>query len=492
LERAADQLLSAALSALELADPDTRQVATKLAELRALALSQGDASLVTLVTAAEEVATEWSRRRHQAQRSTQELRELWQSITTARARLRALLHLIGGTTRVGTSPEYDSPPFHDDRPAGRRRWLPLVRGTNRTRSTPPVTQSHAHRNQELPDRSFRPPAIWTSEVETAGDSVKETAKEAVEDAAGSASPPPNLEERAHTGEITFPLIDEDSRTSKPRRPHDGRIGSHPVQQSERVPTSADLAVVFLGSFGVFVNGRRVEVFTSAKSLRIFKYLLAHRSQPVQRDVLIDLFWPNSDVDNGRHNLQQAMYVLRKTFRAEGPYLQFIKLESDSYVVNPDLSFWSDVEEFEEAASQGRRAEQDGHSTVAVSAYERAERAYAGDYLMDTPYEDWAISHRERLRLVYLDVANRLADIHLVSGDLESAVLVSRRILHFEPCDERVHRRLIKCYGVSGQRNLVIRQYRNYVDCMERVLGLGPDRETTALYESLINQRSAAS
>lgn len=44
---------------------------------------------------------------------------------------------------------------------------------------------------------------------------------------------------------------------------------------------------------------------------------------------------------------------------------------------------------------------------------------------------------------------------------------------------------MRCFAATGRRTLVVRQYRTCVDTLARVLALGPSRETTHLYASLI-------
>jgi DNA-binding SARP family transcriptional activator len=246
-----------------------------------------------------------------------------------------------------------------------------------------------------------------------------------------------------------------------------------------------MAAHFLGSFRLMRAGEAVDTRNGGKSLRVLKYLLAHREQAVQKEVLIDVFWPDADVETVSRNLHQAIYTIRRLLRDGGPDLDYILFASDAYLVNPALSIWCDVEDLELSIARGRAAEAAGRIADAVRAYAHADRSYEGDYLADSPYEDWASIERERLRLSYCDTANRLADLHLDAGDVEAAAEVSRRLLRHEACDEEAHRRLIRCYGIAGHRNLVIHQYRAYVECSERMYGLGPSPEMTALYEEVI-------
>jgi two-component SAPR family response regulator len=92
-------------------------------------------------------------------------------------------------------------------------------------------------------------------------------------------------------------------------------------------------------------------------------------------------------------------------------------ENGAYLINPALSVWCDRDTFESLAAARRLAEIDRRTKDAIEAFSGAERLYRGEYLADSPYEGWALGHRERLRLLYVDVANRLADLLLVSGDV---------------------------------------------------------------------------
>ena len=251
------------------------------------------------------------------------------------------------------------------------------------------------------------------------------------------------------------------------------------------PEGTEVAVQLLGPFHLVQNGRSVDATNGGKGLRVLKYLFSHSDHPVPKDVLIDLFWPDSDLDTVGRNLHQAIYTIRKALRQGTAIAHHIVFENGAYLVNPALSVWCDRDTFESLAAAGRLAEIDRRTKDAIEAFSGAERLYRGEYLADSPYEEWALGDRERLRLLYVDVANRLADLLLVSGDVDASLRVSTKVLRQEPCDELTHRRLIRCYGQTGQRNLAIDQYQAYVACAERLYGLGPSPETTALYHAVI-------
>jgi DNA-binding SARP family transcriptional activator len=156
-------------------------------------------------------------------------------------------------------------------------------------------------------------------------------------------------------------------------------------------------------------------------------------------------------------------------------------------LNGQLGVWCDVEVFEAHIRAGRAAIRDGRIGDAIDELRAAERRYDGDYLEDTPYEDWAVAERVRLRELYLAGANQLADLYLDEGDTDAALDATNRVLAREPSDERANRRAMQCYAISGQRNLLVRQYLTCTESIEQACGLEPTAETAALYGSLIDE-----
>ena len=200
---------------------------------------------------------------------------------------------------------------------------------------------------------------------------------------------------------------------------------------------------------------------------------------------MDLFWPAADPESARRSLHQTIYVIRKTLRTQPYSAQYVMYENDCYSINPDVGMWCDVDEFEASITAGRCAEREERLSEAVDVYDRAVTLYQGDYLEDQPYEEWAVLERERLRLLYLDGSNRLADLRLARGEVDVALALTEGVLRREPCDEVAHRRALRCHAAVGNRAQVVRQYRAYTEVMRDILGLHPSQETAALYNSLV-------
>ncbi len=175
------------------------------------------------------------------------------------------------------------------------------------------------------------------------------------------------------------------------------------------------------------DNTRLDEPLRGKALRVLRYLLTRRDRPVKTDVLIDLFWPESPASTGRRGLHQAIYLIRKEFRRIDVSAQAVIFHDEAYQFDPTLTLWCDVDAFELLIRQARRAELAGKLDEACEFYGRAEALRTGDFLEDVPYEDWTVTERERLRLLYIDAANRLSALLERRRELDRAIEVSQRV-----------------------------------------------------------------
>ena len=243
------------------------------------------------------------------------------------------------------------------------------------------------------------------------------------------------------------------------------------------------AVFMLGPFKMYADGRLVDAWPGTKTPRVLWYLLSKRGQPIARDVLIETFWSDIDPQHGKRSLQQSIYMIRKSLRIIADSPPVIVYENEAYAVDT-ASVWCDVDQFDEHVRAGDAARHTDATHDAEQQFAAAIDLYAGDFLEQSLYEEWALAERERLRQSYLRVANELADIRLERGDLSAASTLSQQILARECCDEQSHRRLFRAYQSLDQQSLLVRQYQVCVDALGRELEVSPSHETVRLFEAL--------
>jgi DNA-binding SARP family transcriptional activator len=269
----------------------------------------------------------------------------------------------------------------------------------------------------------------------------------------------------------------------PVRPPASASASNGAAAGDHQPRTL-LTVYCLGPFRVFRGDRMISAWPSLKGKSIFKYLIKHHHTPISKDVLMDVFWPEADVENARRNLHQAIYSLRQTLKQGQPDFQAILSEKDHYQINPELELRLDFEEFERYVKNGRRLESAGKIVEAMAEYAGAEELYRGDFLEEDLYEDSVCLQRERIRAEYLDLADRLSAHYAQQGDYAAAISLCQKILGKDNCHEKAHRRLMHCYQATGQTSLAVRQYQLCVNTLKTELEVSPSAETQRLFKNI--------
>jgi DNA-binding SARP family transcriptional activator len=248
---------------------------------------------------------------------------------------------------------------------------------------------------------------------------------------------------------------------------------------------ADIAASALGPLEVRVAGRRVPRWTSLKARSVFQYLLIHQDRPIRRDVLMALQWPDHSHSSARNNLNVALYSLRNTLEGLGQGAQPIVYRDGCYVLNPELSWWIDRNEFLSAVGDARRAHREDRPERVIGAYRKAIGLYRGPLFEDDGDAEWHLPEQRRLQELYGQALEGIADIHFRLGELAETEDFGRRALDHDLCSESAHRLLMRCYASQHQQQLVSRQYRICVDALRDELGVCPSDETTRLFRELI-------
>lgn len=252
------------------------------------------------------------------------------------------------------------------------------------------------------------------------------------------------------------------------------------------PGSRNLIVYCLGPFRVYQNEHLLKDWNGLKSQMILKYLVANRCKPVAKEILMDVFWPEADVEGARRNLHQAVYSLRQTLKQHDPDFQHVLFENDCYQLNPQLDIWLDFQEFERHVWSGRKLLMAGKKSVVMEEFGIAESLYQGIFMEEDLYDEWPLSERQRLQNLYLEIADQLSEYYLAQEEFAIAITLCQKILRHDKCFEQAYFRLMLCYLAQGQRHLAIRYFLNCREVLQGELGLLPSAETAELYSKLVN------
>lgn len=245
-------------------------------------------------------------------------------------------------------------------------------------------------------------------------------------------------------------------------------------------------IELLGGVRVWRLGQPVTHFRSRKTVDLLAYLACFPRREHPREVLMELFWTECELDAARHSLNVALSSLRKQLEpcgvADGDVLQSNRF---SVRLNPQ-TVTTDVAEFEAAIRGAAAATDISEQGRCLSS---AVAIYTGE-LLPGHYEDWVIPEQQRLDELYFQALRRLIAICRQEGDLDRALQLAIQAVGASGLREEAHREVIRLYSVTGRGDEALRHYRVLERILATQLDVRPSAETRSLVERIAAGKQA--
>jgi predicted ATPase/DNA-binding SARP family transcriptional activator len=214
-------------------------------------------------------------------------------------------------------------------------------------------------------------------------------------------------------------------------------------------------------------------------VRALLYRLAAGPQPIPRNKLSYLFWPDTPEADARRNLRGLLSHLRHAL----PLPDLLLASEDMVGLDPDRTR-SDTVLFERLCAAPGPAAQ-------AEALQQAIDLYRGPFLAGfslpgcQEFEIWAAVERRNWERLYLEALATLVEQQAAKGQYAAAIAYARRYLATDDLAEEIHRRLIELHAITGDRSAALQQYEQCVTILERELGVDPLPETQAAYRAVL-------
>ena len=249
-------------------------------------------------------------------------------------------------------------------------------------------------------------------------------------------------------------------------------------------------VYTLGTFRVLVGGQAIEehAWRRKTARQLFKVLLTRPGRRMTRDEVVELFWPESDTDAAASNLRSTLYAMRRaleTSKAAAP-AEVIFADHSSVWLGTEAQLWMDAVAFERKVAEAWR------SPDPLPLLEEASALYAGDYLPDDVFEDWAGERREALKRTWTELQFGLAQALETRSDVSAAMQPLERLLRADPSDERAAQELMKLLARHGRRSDALRVFQRLTQSLRDDLDVHPSPDTAELHRQISAGEAVAS
>jgi DNA-binding SARP family transcriptional activator len=247
--------------------------------------------------------------------------------------------------------------------------------------------------------------------------------------------------------------------------------AQPEPKVVAAPTRPQISV--LGPMTI-TGAKRSRRGLRARALELIAYLALHR-RPVQRDELLEAFWPGEDPRRTRPRLRQAVRDARRLL--------------GTAIVGENECYWLDraavdvdLDELDRLLPEARTAEPEHAHALS----ERALMLFRGEPLADSDFA-WSESELPRLRATFVDLLDQVGRHRLQAGEARRALDAAERGLDVDRLNEPLWRLAMEAESELGLREAVTERYERLRALLDERLGLEPAQETRLLHRRLLAQ-----
>ena len=231
---------------------------------------------------------------------------------------------------------------------------------------------------------------------------------------------------------------------------------------------------------------RITRFRTQKNAALLAFLAYHLDRSHPREVLIDLLWPDHEIEAGRNCLSVALSSLRSQFEGpDVPARTVIVADRASVRLNPD-TVTTDVHDFRRQLRNAAKSDNPAEKAMLLDA---AVSLFAGQ-LLPGFYEDWVSGQQSHLTELFFQALETLIAGARSRGELAEAINYARRGAAVDPFREDNQVALIVLLDQAGRLGEAAHHAKELIALFEQETGLPPTGELRGLAATLEKRLSA--
>ena len=213
------------------------------------------------------------------------------------------------------------------------------------------------------------------------------------------------------------------------------------------------------------------------------YYLALAEQPIGRETVALLLWPDAAAATAKHSLRNLLSLLRKALG------DALVITHRTIAFSPAQRKQIDVVAFQQGLAALQQSQLRAEAPD-FTLWQATIDLYRGDFLegfyinQSAPFEEWTMLRRESLRQQLITSLFALSEAHAAAGATEAALACLARLLTFDPQSEAVYSRQIQLLLGLGRRAEAWQQYERYRVMLDVEFNIAPPSALTALVAGL--------
>lgn len=228
------------------------------------------------------------------------------------------------------------------------------------------------------------------------------------------------------------------------------------------------------------------VINRSKRLRtLFAYLITHSNREVSQDELIEILWPDEEIENPANTLKTILHRARTAVAELGVSNahSYISYRRGAYSWSPAEPCFVDIHEFEKLCIAGERAGED--NALRLECFSHAVNLYKGDFLPKNSLDHWVVPLFSYYRTKFTTAVHDAAEYLASNNRQEEIIPLCQRGITIDPYEEYFHQALILAFVATGRQQQAMEHYDYVTALFFNKFGVNPSQELTALYREVV-------
>ena len=247
-----------------------------------------------------------------------------------------------------------------------------------------------------------------------------------------------------------------------------------------------LRIHLFGKFDLFWGQAHLPALEVRKVEELLCFLALFYRQNHTREIIADHLWTEVTTQQSKNYLRKALWQLKNVLDSLQPeeHPRLLVAEGEWIGINPNFEVWTDVLFVDKIYQTTKSIPANQLSNTQFQNLEEAFSIYRGE-LLEGWYQDWVIIERERLRLQYSLILEKLIEYAEHHQKWEDGIQYAENLLRQDRAHERTQQALMRLYYKTGDRTRALRQYEKCKDALDEELGIKPSQHTEQLRKNIM-------